>query len=156
PLAEDDLVVRRVVADRVPEDLRRVLLVAGRDRPRRGEARVIEALAVGEPRDRRVIRVRDALAEVLARRDVAHVERALLAAALAPAPREEGPVVRDVPPVERGRRVLAQRRGIEEHAIFAANSVANVEDRVVVVALALLMKVPPLPGCGRSDHRPRD
>src|SRR4029079_17399680 len=92
--AEDELVLLRVASDDVMEDLRHVLLVAGRHGAELGVARVVELLAARKPRDRGVARARDLVFEVLPRRDVADEERALFAAALARAPGDLGAVPR--------------------------------------------------------------
>ena len=68
-----------VLSEHVQEDLREVLLVAGRHTAGLRIARVVEALAVRKPGDGGVASVPDRIREVLARGHVAHVQCALLA-----------------------------------------------------------------------------
>ena len=114
-LAENDLVVRRIVTEPVKRGAGVVVLVAGRDRAGRRMERVVEAI-VG-PGDARALGVRDQVHEIAPRDRFEHVQRRELVAAAGQAIRDVSRVGRRVVPVERDQPRRIHRVRIHEHAV---------------------------------------
>ena len=118
-----------------------VVLFAGGDRSLLGVARVVEALAIGQPGYRGEAASLDPVGPILFLVDVAHVERALFVAVLREPEDEQLAVVGRRPPVERGRPILRQRVGIDQNLVGAFDAVAHVENGLVLVSFAFGVKV---------------
>ena len=132
--AEHELVSRRVLAKMMEADAAVVVLVAGRDGARSGMAAVVEAAI--DPRDGRALRVRDALAEIAAGRDFGDPERRELVAAARESVRDVARVRRRVVPVQRHQARSVEGVRIDEGPFRSVRLIADVEDRLLLVALA--------------------
>ncbi len=143
--AEDIRVLVRVVADAVVVDRAVERLFAFGNRALRRVAGVIKRARIRHPGDRSEARPLDLVLEVLFLVDVAQVERALFVAVLRKTERDELAVVRGRPPIERRRAVGGERVGIDEDFVLAAQAVAHVEDRLVLVTLAARVEIATVP-----------
>ena len=140
-VAEDLVVVGRIVAEVVQEDAAVIGLLAGRHLARLGVARVEEAAAVGQPGERAGARAGDSIGEVLPAADVAHAQQRLLVAVVGGAVGDARAVVGGEPPVERARPVGPLLVDVDQRAIGALETVAQVEDRLVLRAVAARVEV---------------
>ena len=140
-VAEDFLIVYRIVAEVMEEDAPVIGLFARRHVPRFWIARVVKAAAVGQPGQRAGTRARNLIAEVPPTVDVAHAQQRFLAAVIGGPVGDATTVVGREPPVERARAVGALLVHVDERAIGAVKAVAQVEDRLVLRPVAARVKV---------------
>src|SRR5207247_11237979 len=127
-----------IVAEMMEADPPEVVLVARWHRARRGMDRVVEAGV--HPPDGGVLRMRDAIAELLAAVGLDDVEgRALVAAAREPICDVAG-VVRRVVPVERHEARCVDGVRIDQRAIGRVDGIAHVEHGLLLLALTSRVK----------------
>jgi len=138
-VAEQELIVRRRVAETMPPHRQPEMLLAVCDGRRVGHADVGERRTVWQPRQPTKADVRDGVAQQRARVDLDHAERADPAAAVGDAVGHQATVRRRGEPVDRGGTVGRHRVGVHDHLRRnpGIDRRAEHEHRLVLAALAL-------------------
>jgi hypothetical protein len=131
-----------------------VVLVTVRDRARRRVRDVVKALA--RPGDLRALRVRDRDAEIVAARNVAHVQRRHLGAPARQPDRDETGIRRRVVPVDRHETVAVELVRVDERPVMAVHRVSHVQHRLRLGALAPQVKDPSRHGPRRPEEPDRE
>ena len=149
-LAEHRLVASGVVAKPVEPHPAVVMLVAGRDRSRGRIRGVIETLA--RPRDGRTLRMRNALGQLAAGRDLDDVERRHLVATTGQSVGDVARVVRWKVPVDGHQTGRVECVGIHQRAVLGVERVAHVEDRLALRTDASRVEHPAVDRMGRGQE----
>ena len=138
---ENERVLRGITAQRVIEDVPVIHLLAVCNIALLRIARVIETAIIGLPRYAGGARALDGIGQQLAGASLDDAQRAHLGAAFGRAVSDKLSIVRWLPPIQRHRSSYGKRVDIQEHFVFAVDVFTNVEDGLVLLALAAGVEV---------------